>query len=57
MLLDFGDNVDGMRNVKSLAGDANSGVNRRKILFIESHVDHRANDLNHFACIHDYLQL
>jgi hypothetical protein len=49
MLLDFGDDVDGIAAVPRRGGDADRVVDRRQLAAGELHVDHGADDLNDFA--------
>ena len=48
VLLDFGNDVDGLGDVESLARDAHGVVNQRKVAFFELHVDDRADHFDQF---------
>ena len=52
VLLHLGNHIDGIGNVKTLAGDSDSGVDGGQLLLLESHVHNRTDHLNHTANVH-----
>jgi hypothetical protein len=49
VLLDFGDDVDGVGHVEALAGDAQGRVDGRQVAVAELHVEDGADDLDDLA--------